>query len=105
MLKTYNSSVILFPSYVETVGLPLLEAKELNRIILASNCPFSKEILEDYPNGYIFSYKNHHELTELMKKVIDGEIIKKEIEKNNTIIKNNWFTILDIINQIRIKEI
>lgn len=44
----YCRSVLLFPSYIETFGMPLLEAKLHNTPIIASDCPFSHEILDDY---------------------------------------------------------
>ena len=49
MLK-YQSATLLFPSYMETFGLPLLEAKMVKGTIIASDMPFSHEILDDYEN-------------------------------------------------------
>ena len=48
LFKKYQSLITLFPSYIETFGLPLLEAKSAGGRIIASNCPFSHEILDDY---------------------------------------------------------
>ncbi|MGO4988725.1 glycosyltransferase [Gallicola sp. Sow4_E12] len=44
----YSKSILIFPSYIETFGLPLLEARIHQSPILASDCPFSREILHDY---------------------------------------------------------
>lgn len=44
----YSRTALVFPSYVETYGLPLLEARTANCPILASDCPFCHEILNGY---------------------------------------------------------
>lgn len=48
LFPKYQTSIMLFPSYVETFGLPLLEAKTLGGRIIASNLPFAHEILDGY---------------------------------------------------------
>lgn len=83
LLDQYNRTTLLFPSYVETVGLPMLEARLMNSIVLASNCPFSTEVLEKYDNAYYFDPFKPQELAELMKKVISGEINRNQVEGIN----------------------
>ena len=48
LVVKYQSEIMLFPSYIETFGLPLLESKSVGGKIIASNLPFSHEILDDY---------------------------------------------------------
>lgn len=50
----YTRSVLLFPSFIETVGLPLVEAKLHGTPILVSNSFFAHEILEGYNNVKFF---------------------------------------------------
>ncbi|MCA0386434.1 MAG: glycosyltransferase [Firmicutes bacterium] len=69
----YSKSVLIFPSYIETFGLPLLEAKMHNTPILASDCEFSHEILEDYNKVDFF---NPFDSTDLVSKII--ELIKNK---------------------------
>ncbi|NOW97015.1 glycosyltransferase [Mucilaginibacter sp. SG564] len=45
-----KSKLILFPSYIETFGLPLIEAAFFGKKILASDLSFVSEVLHDY-NG------------------------------------------------------
>ncbi len=78
VFELYTKSILLFPSYIETFGLPMLEARLHKTIILASNCPFSKEILAGYENAYFFDPFNASELKLLMKKVITNEMGYKE---------------------------
>lgn len=66
----YAKSTLLFPSYIETVGLPLLEAKMHKGIVLASDCPFSHEILDGYEKAYFFDAFNTDKLVKLMLKLI-----------------------------------
>ena len=48
LFQKYQTSIMLFPSYVETFGLPLLESKTFGGRIIASNLPFAHEILDGY---------------------------------------------------------
>lgn len=63
----YSKSILIFPSYIETFGLPLLEAKAHNCPIIASDCAFSNEILEGYNKVRFFDPFNPDKLSELMK--------------------------------------
>lgn len=79
----YSKSVLIFPSYIETFGLPLLEAKQVGSIILASDTEFSKEILYDYENVYYFNPFNESELTKIILMVLNGEINYQPILENH----------------------
>lgn len=50
----YTKATLIFPSYIETVGLPLLEAKMHGTPIIASDCPFSHEVLDGYDKATFF---------------------------------------------------
>lgn len=58
----YQESILIFPSYIETFGLPLLEAKVHETPILASDCEFSREILNDYDKVKFFNPFDSHDL-------------------------------------------
>lgn len=68
--KYYNKSILVFPSFIETFGLPLLEGKVHGCPILASNCAFSREILEGYEYVQYFDPFNENELASLLLKKI-----------------------------------
>lgn len=78
----YSSSILLFPSYIETFGLPLLEAKLHGSIILASKTPFSEDILSDYPNAKYFNPFNHEELVMLMEEILNDKFNYKKTVKS-----------------------
>lgn len=48
LFDLYASSILVFPSYVETVGMPLLEAQSAEAPILAADCPYARDIAGDY---------------------------------------------------------
>lgn len=70
----YRNNILLFPSYIETIGLPLMEARSVNSVIFAADCQYSREVLSDYSNAHFFETFNTTELAELMKSAIQGQI-------------------------------
>ncbi|MHA6509054.1 glycosyltransferase [Tessaracoccus sp. Y1736] len=52
--RLYATSVLVFPSFVETVGLPLVEAASTSSFIVAADTPFANEVLCGYPNARFF---------------------------------------------------
>lgn len=70
----YTRTILLFPSYIETYGLPLLEARLHGGVILASDCPFSHEILNSYENVYYFNPFDVNKIFVCMKKMINKEV-------------------------------
>lgn len=73
VLRLYAETVLVFPSYIETLGLPLLEAALAGAPILASDCPFSREILADYPSVGFFDPFRSDMLAESMRKLLTPE--------------------------------
>lgn len=71
VFATYAHSVLVFPSYLETCGLPLLEAKAVGCPIIASDMPFSHEALDAYPNAQYFAYDDYEALANLMQGYLD----------------------------------
>lgn len=50
VFKMYSKSVLLFPSLIETVGMPLLEARLAGAPVIACDTLFTREILAKYNN-------------------------------------------------------
>lgn len=74
VFEMYARSVLLFPSYMESFGLPLLEARVTGTYIIASDCPFCREILNGYGKVEFFSQMDYEAMGELILKL---EGIKK----------------------------
>lgn len=68
--RYYSKSILLFPSYIETYGLPMLEAKMHLSPIIASDCAFSHEILDGYEKADFFDPYNSHQLSEYMERYL-----------------------------------
>ncbi len=92
-------SALVFPSKLETWGLPITEAKLFNKPILLADSPYAHETVGNYSKVSFFQPDNNFELAELMNQIINNSIIydgnvAKEI---NSPIAYNWkevFTIL-----------
>ncbi len=97
VIRFYNQSTLVFPSYIETFGYPLAEARMLGALILASDCPFSREVLSGYENAYFFNPFNPEELGILMEKVIKGEIKRAESTQLLQKKENNWIKVLNTV--------
>ncbi len=55
MTEMYKKSILVFPSYLETFGLPLVEAKAFGCTILAADCEYAHEVIGDYSKAYYFN--------------------------------------------------
>ncbi|MBS9776064.1 MAG: glycosyltransferase [Fusobacterium sp.] len=55
VLEYYKSTdLLIFPSYIETLGLPLLEAKHFGLNIIAIDLPYSREVIGEYEKVLYF---------------------------------------------------
>ncbi|QGU11515.1 glycosyltransferase [Leclercia sp. J807] len=71
----YNKvDLIVFPSLLETVGLPLLEAAYLGKPILVSDLPYAHEVLKDYDGAYFVNPDKGDEWAEVISKYNSGDI-------------------------------
>ncbi len=71
VLELYQESTLIFPSYLESFGLPLLEAKTIGSPIIASKKDFSIEILENYDNVTFFDPFDKDELVKILNQKLE----------------------------------
>lgn len=62
LTNIYARSILVFPSYVETLGLPLYEAQRAQSRIVAADTPPSREALEGYPAAHYFRPRSPSDL-------------------------------------------
>ena len=55
MKEWYSKSILIFPSYLETIGLPLAEAKSMGCRILAADCEYAHDTLGNYERVIFFN--------------------------------------------------
>ncbi len=107
VFEMYQKSVLLFPSYIETFGYPPAEASAIGTLVLASDCPFCKEVLNGYENAYYFDPFDPVRLSELMSSVMEGRIVRKSLpdagagqehrEEEN--VSSGWAAVVDVLTQ------
>lgn len=96
VFELYTRSILLFPSNIETYGLPMLEAKLHKGIILASNSSFSHEILDGYENVYFFDPFDCGKLAELISELLTLKIKYTKIFEFESISENK-LNLIDLV--------
>lgn len=99
-----QNSVLVFPSYIESFGLPLLEARQIGTLILAADTAFAREILSGYPNAYYFPTFDPTALAQLMEQVMSGKIRHvPSAEQPEQSDRSGWAQIVTILEEAAIK--
>ena len=101
LMKYYNKvETVIFPSKIETWGLPITEAKEFKKKIILADLPYAHETLGNYENVFFFDSNSSQELALKMELVIknkninfDGNVCKN-IEQPYC---NSWKEFFEII--------
>jgi glycosyltransferase involved in cell wall biosynthesis len=87
-----NSDCLLFPSKIESWGLPVTEAKEYNKSILIADLPYAKESVGKYDKAKFFDPDNTTQLANSMKNLIQGiaDYDKTETVEYQKPFTRNW---------------
>ena len=68
----YSNSILIFPSLIETVGLPLIEAQNHKSMIICSNLEYAKEATKDYENTMYFDPYSINSIRDSIIKCIEN---------------------------------
>ncbi|MGH8177413.1 MAG: glycosyltransferase [Steroidobacter sp.] len=68
-----HSDALIFPSHLETWGLPLSEFMQTGKPILAADLPYAREVLSDYSAADLFSLDNVGACAQKIRKLAAGE--------------------------------
>ena len=94
---------LIFPSLLETLGLPLMEFMQLEKPILASDLPFSREICKD--NAKYFNPLEISSICECIKNFVDISKEKKfDIHKLESSVSEGYTDFIRIIYEHIIKK-
>ncbi|MDO4965290.1 MAG: glycosyltransferase [Lachnospiraceae bacterium] len=102
VMETFCESALIFPSYIETFGYPLIEARQVRTFELVSDTDFSHELLDDYKNAYFFNPFKPEELAALMEKVIKGELPLHSDDEEYSLrtVESNWKKVVQEITNV-----
>lgn len=92
-------SALIFPSKLETWGMPMSEFAVTNKPIFASDTKFCRETLAGYKNAVFFDQDDTENLANMIKKFIEkGEFIPSNTTFINTPpYAKNWDELFDIL--------
>lgn len=100
ILSYYKScDMLLFPSRLESFGLPLVEAETFGLPIVASDLPYAREVLNGYENSYFCSTSNKVEWVEMYDKI--PTLTKIKLPKKANV--NSWNEFIELANVLLIK--
>lgn len=94
-----ESDCMIFPSKLETWGLPITEYKKTNKPLLLADLPYAHETVGTYDKVCFFNSEDAGKLAELMKKFIFGTLTYDKSEKVNieAPYAKNWSELFDLI--------
>lgn len=76
MARQYRqAAVVVFPSLLETWGLPISEGKSLGKVLLLADLPYAHETLGNYDRAAFFDPHDAPGLAALMQQHLRGELI------------------------------
>ncbi len=82
--------MVVFPSKLETWGLPIIEAKEFNKPIFLADLPYAYETLGIYDKAKFFDINNPMALAELIIEFVNGDLIYDKTTSSNDDIFPDW---------------
>jgi glycosyltransferase involved in cell wall biosynthesis len=93
------SDCLIFPSKLETWGLPITEFKKYGKAILLANLPYAHETVGNYKKVKFFSPDNVGELACAMEALMRGDLVFDAINAGNIEppYAENWEQLFDIL--------
>jgi glycosyltransferase involved in cell wall biosynthesis len=96
-LLAYYKSVdaLLFPSKIESFGLPLLEASCFGLPVIAADLPYAREVLENYSNKYFIDPDSTGKWVDAIQNYRE---YKKICHNDIDICENSWKGFFELAN-------
>ena len=92
-----ESDALLFPSTLETWGLPITEFKSFSKPIILSKLPYAFETLGQYDKALFFEPKNANDLAEKMLSLMNGSALFHKTIKIEEKVLVGWGDLYDKI--------
>lgn len=88
---------LVFPSKLETWGLPLTETKEFNKPIFVSDLPYARETVGDYNKVSFFDLNEPQHLAQQIQAFAEGKIVYAETSAEKQPDFKGWKPLFDFI--------
>lgn len=99
VISYYNSvNLLVFPSYIETLGLPLIEAAYFGLPILVSDLDYARELLHEYKGVTFVQYDNAEKWANAIIELSKTNQKVDSFKRNS--IHNSWSKFLELSNEI-----
>lgn len=100
LLSYYKTAhCLLFPSYIETLGLPLLEAASIGLPIFVNDLPYSRDVIGDYNGVKLLKFNDVESWANEILAIIDLPThFESYIPKNG----DGWSYFFELVNKIKI---
>ncbi|MCT7487106.1 glycosyltransferase [Aliarcobacter cryaerophilus] len=94
-----EADCLIFPSKLETWGLPISEFKEFNKPMILADLQFSHETIGEYDKVSFFNSNDSFELAKKMKMFLENSLIFKyhRVEKPSQPFAENWYELFKIL--------
>lgn len=101
LLSYYKSShVLLFPSYIETLGLPLLEAASAGIPIIVSDLPYARDVIGMYEGT---TFVRLHDINDWCNAIIRICQSGRHYEPYQQHEEDGWTKFFELVDQLKIK--
>jgi len=93
------SDCLIFPSKLETWGLPITEFKQFGKPILAADLPYAHETVGNYDTVCFFNPDNPYELSNLMENIINNKLVcqSNRVPQPEYPFAKSWKDLFDIL--------
>lgn len=93
------SDCLIFPSKLETWGLPISEFKQFGKPILAADLPYARETVGNYDMVCFFNPHNPYELANLMENIIYNKLVfqSNKVPQPKYPFAQSWEDLFDIL--------
>jgi len=102
MLSYYKSAdAMLFPSKMESLGYPLLEASCFGLPIIACDLPYAREVLEGYTNKYFVEVNNPNAWANV---IYNYKEYSKAMVDNMAVSENSWENFFELVDRLILEQ-
>lgn len=98
--RLIDSRALLFPSFLETFGVPLVEAAKLEVPIIAADLEYSREVMNNYQRVVFCDFSGSRQWAETIEKVVRGECLMEDISAQYSY-GSDWDKITTIYEEVK----